>query len=69
VKDRKAMPEAEQRAPSRLLDGDVDWKEVMRALSAVGYRGPLSPEIAYDPNDATQLLSVSKALDKILSMA
>ena len=34
--------------PSRLLEGDVDWPAVMKALTEVGYRGPLSPEIDYD---------------------
>jgi L-ribulose-5-phosphate 3-epimerase len=69
VKDRKVTPQAEAARPSRLLEGDVNWKEVMRALVEVGYRGPVSPEIERDPSDPSQLDSVSKALDKILAMA
>ncbi len=68
VKDRKVAPQAEQARPSRLLEGDVNWKEVMRALIEVGYTGFVSPEIERDPNDPGQLISVSKALDKILAM-
>ena len=69
IKDRKASPQAEQARPSALLEGDVDWKEVMAAFRKVGYRGFLSPEIGHDPNDARQLERVSKALDKIVAMA
>src|SRR5262249_30022236 len=69
IKDRKISPQAEQARPSGLLEGDVDWKEVMAAFRKVGYRGFCSPEIAHDPNDAGQLEKVSKALDKILGMS
>jgi hexulose-6-phosphate isomerase len=69
VKNRKATPAAEARRPSGLLEGDVDWKEVMAALVKVGYRGFLSPEIGHDPQDPDQLKNVSAALDKILAMA
>jgi hexulose-6-phosphate isomerase len=69
VKNRKATPQAEAQHPSRLLEGDVDWKAVMAALIRAGYRGPVSPEIAHDPDDPGQLAAVSKALDQILGMA
>jgi hexulose-6-phosphate isomerase len=69
VKDRKATPQAEAAHASQLMDGDVDWKAVVQALVEVGYRGPVSPEIGFDRNDAGQLESVSKALDRILAMA
>lgn len=69
VRDRKATPQAEAQHPSRLLEGDVDWKAVMTALVRAGYRGPMSPEIGHDPEDPGQLAAVSKALDKILAMA
>ena len=68
VKDRKVTPQAEVNRPSRLLEGDVDWPAVMKALTEVGYRGPLSPEIDYDPNYPDQVTAVSAALDKILAM-
>lgn len=51
-----------------LLEGDVNWKETMAALGKVGYRGYISPEYGYDPNDTAQLQKISKALDKILAM-
>jgi hexulose-6-phosphate isomerase len=69
IKDRKVSPQAEQARPSGLLEGDVDWREVMAAFRKVGYRGFVSPEIAHDPNDAGQLEKVSKALDKIVGMS
>jgi hexulose-6-phosphate isomerase len=69
VKDRKVTPQAERAKPSRLLEGDVNWKEVMQALVDVGYRGFMSPEIERDPTDPNQLISVSKALDQILALA
>ena len=69
VKNRKATPQAEAQHPSRLLEGDVDWKAVMAALIRTGYRGPLSPEIGHDANDPGQLAAVPKALDQILAMA
>ncbi len=68
IKDRKVTPQAEVNRPSRLLEGDVDWPAVMKALTEVGYRGPLSPEIDYDANFPDQVSSVSSALDKILAM-
>jgi len=69
IKDRKVSPQAEQARPSALLEGDVDWKEVMAAFRKVGYRGFVSPEIGHDPNDTGQLEKVSKALDKIVGMS
>ena len=69
VKDYKLSARAEQGRFVDLLQGDVDWKQVMAALVKVGYRGFLSPEIGYDPNDPDKLRKVSEALDTILAMA
>lgn len=69
VKDYKLSARAEQGRFVDLLEGDVEWKEVMAALVKVGYRGFLSPEIGYDPNDPDKLKKVSQALDKILALA
>jgi hexulose-6-phosphate isomerase len=69
IKDRKVTPQAEQRRPSALLEGDVDWKAVMSALVQVNYRGFLSPEIGHDASDPSQLRRVSAALDKIIALA
>jgi len=52
-----------------LLEGDVNWKNVMDALVKIRYKGFISPEIDHDPNKPDQLKEVSTALDKILSMA
>jgi hexulose-6-phosphate isomerase len=68
AKDRKVTPQAEQRRPSGLLEGDVDWKAVMSALREVNYRGFICPEIGHDPSDPAQLSKVSAALDRILAM-
>ena len=69
VKDYKLSARAEQGRFVDLLEGDVNFKEVMAALVKVGYRGFLSPEIGHDPSDPEKLKKVSLALDKILAMA
>jgi hexulose-6-phosphate isomerase len=69
VKDYKLSQRAEQGHFVDLLEGDVDWKEVMAALVKVGYRGFMSPEIGYRQDDPEQLMKVSRALDKILALA
>jgi L-ribulose-5-phosphate 3-epimerase len=69
LKDYKLSDRTEQGHFADLLEGDVDWKAVMAALVKVGYRGFLSPEIGYDPNDPEKIRKVSDALDKILAMA
>jgi len=69
VKDYKLSNRTEQGHFCDLLEGDVDWKEVMAAFVKVGYRGFLSPEIGHEPNNPDKLRQVSDALDKILAMA
>jgi hexulose-6-phosphate isomerase len=69
MKDYKLSTRDEQGRFVNLLEGDVDWKSVMAALVKVGYQGYLSPEIGHDRNDPDQLAKVSKALDRIVSMA
>jgi len=68
-KDYKLSDRYEQGRFVDLLQGDVNWKGVMAALVKVGYRGFISPEIGYEPNQPDQLRKVSEALDKILSLA
>ncbi len=68
VKDYKLSTRAEQGHFVDLLEGDVDWKEVMAALVKVGYRGFVSPEVD-GGNDPERLRNVSRALDRILSLA
>jgi len=67
IKDPKLTPTLTYR--TMLLEGDVDWKAVMSALVQIDYRGSISPELGYDPNDPDQLKKVSAALDKILATA
>jgi hexulose-6-phosphate isomerase len=69
AKDYKLSTRAEQGRFVDLLEGDVDWKEVMAALVKTGYRGFVSPEIGGDPRDPDKVNKVSRQLDKILSMA
>jgi hexulose-6-phosphate isomerase len=68
-KDYKLSTKGEQGRFVDLLEGDVNWKNVMAALVKIRYSGFISPEIDYDPNQPDQLRKVSTALDKILSMA
>lgn len=69
VKNRRVMPRGPQGPPGGLLEGDVDWKAVMSALVQVNYRGFISPEYGYNPNDPDQLKKLSSELDTILAMA
>jgi len=41
----------------------------MAALVKVGYRGFISPEYSYRPDDPDYIRRISAALDKILAMA
>jgi len=52
-----------------LLEGDVQWKEVMADLVKVGYRGYCSAELGPDPKEPDLLAKTSRAVDRILSMA
>ena len=69
VKDYKLSTRAEQGRFVKLLEGDVDWKAVMAALTKVGYRGYLAPEISHDPKEPDQLKNVSRQLDQIIALA
>jgi hexulose-6-phosphate isomerase len=69
LKDYKLSNRTEQGHFCDLLEGDVNWKEVMAAFVKVGYRGFMSPEIGYDANDPDKPGKVSAAFDKILAMA
>lgn len=69
AKDYKLSARAEQGRFVDLLEGDVQWKEVMAALGTVGYRGFISPEYSYNPREPGYINRISKALDQILGMA
>ncbi|MGH9720852.1 MAG: sugar phosphate isomerase/epimerase family protein [Bryobacteraceae bacterium] len=69
IKDYKLPNRPEPGRMADLLQGDVDWKEVMAALVKTGYRGFMSPEIGYDREDPGKINKVSRALDQILALA
>jgi L-ribulose-5-phosphate 3-epimerase len=48
-----------------LRDGDIDWKEIYRALGEIGYQGSATVEL--DGGDAAYLRDVSRRADLILS--
>jgi L-ribulose-5-phosphate 3-epimerase len=66
VKDYKLSARAEQGRFVPLLEGDVNFPAVIRALTDIGYRGFLSPEIDHDANQPDQLSKVASQLDRIL---
>ena len=52
-----------------LLEGDVNWPEVMRALTGVGYTGPLTAEYGpYAHSLETMLRHCQASLEAILAM-
>lgn len=51
---------------TNLLDGDVNWKQVRRALDEVGYDGFLTPEL--QGGDKAYLMDLSGRIDRILAM-
>lgn len=60
-------PEIKKRVPEfvNLRDGDIDWKEVYRALHEIGYHGSATVEL--NGGDAAYLRDVSHRVDLILS--
>jgi hexulose-6-phosphate isomerase len=51
---------------TNLLDGDVNWREVRRALNEVGYDGFLTTELR--GGDEAYLTDLSKRIDRIFAM-
>lgn len=53
-----------------LLEGDVDWPEVMAALRDVGYSGPVAAELIpnYRLAPEVRVANASRAMDAILRM-
>lgn len=69
LKDYKLSERSEEGRFVDLLEGDVDWKDVMACLGKIGYSGFLSVEATQDPQDPDRLIKISRAVDKILAMA
>ena len=49
-----------------LLEGDVNWPEVRRALEEIEYNGFLTPELS--GGDEAYLTELSGRIDKIIAM-
>jgi hexulose-6-phosphate isomerase len=51
-----------------LLEGDVDWPEVMKAISEIGYEGPIPAEMipGYKHHPIVRIANTSRAMDAIL---
>jgi hexulose-6-phosphate isomerase len=54
-----------------LLEGDVNWPEVMKALREIGYGGPVTAEMIppYRYAPEVRCANASRAMDAILAMA
>ncbi|MGH9664496.1 MAG: sugar phosphate isomerase/epimerase family protein, partial [Bryobacteraceae bacterium] len=68
-KDYRLSTRAAQGGFVPLLEGDVQWKSVMAALTKARYSGYVSAETAFDASDPGALQKVSRAMDTILEMA
>lgn len=62
----KDFKRKENRFTTTLLEGDVNWPQVRKALDEIGYRGYLTPELG--AGDETYLTDLSQRIDKIIAM-
>ncbi len=51
---------------TNLLEGDVNWPQVRKALAEIGYKGYLTTELS--AGDETYLTDLAKRIDKIIAM-
>lgn len=53
-----------------LLEGDVDWPEVMRAIGEINYQGPIAAEMipGYKHYPLVRIANTSNAMDAILGL-
>jgi hexulose-6-phosphate isomerase len=51
---------------TNLLDGDVNWPQVRRALAEIGYSSYLTTELP--AGDQAYLTDLAKRIDKIIAM-
>ena len=51
---------------TNLLDGDVNWRQVRRALDEIGYAGFMTAEL--NGGDEAYLAEVAKRMDRIIAM-
>lgn len=69
LKDYKLASGGTQGRFVPLLEGDVQWREVVASLIKTGYRGFVSAEVGPNPRDPEHIQKVSRAVDRILEMA
>ena len=62
----KDFKRKENRFTATLLEGDVNWPQVRKALDEIGYRGYLTPELG--EGDEAYLTDLVKRIDKIIAM-
>jgi len=68
LKDYKLAAGGQQGRFVPLLEGDVQWKDVVACLVKTGYRGYVTAEVGTGGDDPEYLLKISRALDRILNM-
>jgi hexulose-6-phosphate isomerase len=51
---------------TNLLDGDVNWRQVRRALDEIGYAGFMTAEL--EGGDEAYLADIAKRMDRIINM-
>ncbi|MCU0915756.1 MAG: sugar phosphate isomerase/epimerase [Planctomycetes bacterium] len=62
----KDFQRKENQFTKTLLEGDVNWPQVRRALDEIGYRGYLTPELG--SGDEAYLTDLVQRIDKIIAM-
>jgi L-ribulose-5-phosphate 3-epimerase len=62
----KDFKRKENRFTPNLLEGDVNWPQVRRALDEIGYHGFLTPELG--AGDEAYLTDLAGRIDKIIAM-
>jgi L-ribulose-5-phosphate 3-epimerase len=62
----KDFKRKDNRFTANLLEGDVNWPQVRKALEEIGYHGYLTTEL--DPGDETYLTDLAQRIDKIIAM-
>ena len=59
----KDFKRKDNRFTASLLEGDVNWPQVRKALDEIGYKGYMTTEL--DPGDEAYLTDVAQRMDKI----
>jgi hexulose-6-phosphate isomerase len=62
----KDFKRKDNRFTANLLEGDVNWPQVRKALAEIGYHGYMTTEL--DPGDEAYLTDLAKRIDKIIAM-